>query len=213
MAYAYGRGDYLPGYYRGSIFSAIGNFLGTTAKVVGGAVVGGVTGLLSTGNPAGAIKGAIGGAVSGAVGATKANIQTATLAAGGSASALTPALQAQHAQALARTQPAGGSVAGTPQGRITAGVAPVLAGGMAVSPGRVVRPSGKGYYTARHLRALQAGLTRAKPRMNPFNPRALRRAARRAHAFLRMSRHLVGYYQPHAKKGKAYIKVGRKRAR
>lgn len=203
----------MPGYYRGSIFSTIGNFLGTTAKVVGGAVVGGVTGLLSTGNPAGAIKGAIGGAVSGAVGATKANIQTATLAAGGSGSALTPALIAQHNAALTRAGPTGGTAAGTPAQRITPGVIPALPGGAVAAgmAGRVLRPSGKGYYTTRHLHALQQGLARARPRMNPFNPHALRRAARRAHAFLRMSRRLVGYYTPKAHKGKAFIKAGRRR--
>lgn len=41
--------------------------------------------------------------------------------------------------------------------------------------------------------------------MNVCNPRALRRAARRAHGFLRLSRHLVRYYSPKAHKGRAYI--------
>jgi hypothetical protein len=92
--------------------------------------------------------------------------------------------------------PGGGTI--HPTG--TAMVGPIAAGA-----GRVMRPSGKGYYTARHLHALQMGRTRAKPRMNPFNPTALRRASRRAHAFLRMSRKLVRYYVGKAKKGKAYI--------
>jgi hypothetical protein len=45
--------------------------------------------------------------------------------------------------------------------------------------------------------------------MNVANPRALSRAARRAHGFLRMSKRFVRYYTPKAHKGHAYI--GRKR--
>jgi hypothetical protein len=49
--------------------------------------------------------------------------------------------------------------------------------------------------------------------MNVANPRALARAARRAHGFLRLSRRFVRYYTPHAKKGHAYIGARRKRSR
>lgn len=48
-------------------------------------------------------------------------------------------------------------------------------------------------------------------RMNPFNPHALRHAAKRAHAFLRMSKKLVGYYQARKPKGRAFIKAGRRK--
>jgi len=47
-------------------------------------------------------------------------------------------------------------------------------------------------------------------RMNPCNVHALRRASRRAHAFLRISRKLVGYYQPKKPKGRAFIKHRKK---
>lgn len=47
--------------------------------------------------------------------------------------------------------------------------------------------------------------------MNVANPRALARAARRAHGFLRLSSRFVRYYQPHAKKGHPYI--GRRKKR
>ncbi|SRR5216684_943528 len=47
-------------------------------------------------------------------------------------------------------------------------------------------------------------------RMNPCNVKALRRASRRAHAFLKISRRLVGYYTPKHKKGRAYIKPRKK---
>lgn len=108
-------GDYLPGYAgrRGDpgIFGAIGHVLGGTAL-----------GLIK-GGPIGGIMGAIGGAVSG----TRANIREATLAAGGSGSAYTPALRQRHAQIVAMhktgvTAPLGGSGAGTAHARlITAG--------------------------------------------------------------------------------------------
>src|SRR5262245_44817134 len=48
--------------------------------------------------------------------------------------------------------------------------------------------------------------------MNVANPRALARASRRAHGFLKMSRHFVRYFTPKAHKGKAYI-ARRKRSR
>jgi hypothetical protein len=44
-------------------------------------------------------------------------------------------------------------------------------------------------------------------RMNPCNVHALRRAARRAHAFLKISRRLVGHYQARKPKGRAFIKT------
>ena len=86
---SYGCGHYMcrgdPGFF-GNLFHAV-------TGVVGGAVKG-----LIKGGPIGAITGAIGGAVS----ATASNIGSATLEAGGSQSALTPALRASHAAALAR---------------------------------------------------------------------------------------------------------------
>lgn len=46
--------------------------------------------------------------------------------------------------------------------------------------------------------------------MNVANPRALARAARRAHGFLRLSSKFVRYYTPHKHKGRAYIGKRRK---
>jgi hypothetical protein len=51
---------------------------------------------------------------------------------------------------------------------------------------------------------------KCRRRMNPCNVHALRRASTRAHAFLRISRKLVGYYQPRKPKGRAFIKHRRK---
>ncbi|HZH81394.1 MAG TPA: hypothetical protein VFD76_12900 [Gemmatimonadales bacterium] len=86
---SYGCGNYMcrgdPGFF-GNLFHAI-------TGVVGGGLKG-----LITGGPIGGIVGAVGGAV----GATAHNIGSATLEAGGSQSALTPALIAAHKAAVAR---------------------------------------------------------------------------------------------------------------
>jgi hypothetical protein len=108
---------------------------------------------------------------------------------------------------------AGGGLVTAATGLLKLGATPVSGAPMVgAHMGRVPRPSGKGYYTRRHLAALQRGLTRARPRMNPFNPSALRRAERRAHAFLRRSARLIRYYRPKKPKGKAYIHTKKKAA-
>jgi hypothetical protein len=52
---------------------------------------------------------------------------------------------------------------------------------------------------------------RKKPRMNPTNPRALRRAIRRAHAFERLAKHVIGFSSPRKPKGHMYFKRKRKK--
>jgi len=52
---------------------------------------------------------------------------------------------------------------------------------------------------------------RKKRRMNPTNPRALRRAIRRAHAFERLAKHVIGFSSPRKPKGHMYFKRKRKR--
>jgi len=83
---------------------------------------------------------------------------------------------------------------------------PVVRGGMGMgAPGAGMR----GYHVIKkgpHA----GGLTRNR-RMNPCNVRALRRAARRAHGFLRISRKLVGYYTPKHPKGRAFIRARKRR--
>lgn len=94
-----------------------------------------------------------------------------------------------------------------------------LGGGVGVSSGNapiVVPPGGvmRGY----HLNKSKLGPSRAHPKgaaphtvlvrnrhMNAANPRALARASRRAHGFLRMASKFVRYYRPKAPKGRAYI--------
>jgi len=133
-------GDYVPGYGDPGIFGAIGHVL---SGAVGGFLKGG---------PIGAIAGAAKGAFTG----TKANITEETLAAGGTGSAYTPALRAQHAAVVARakmgaTAPIGSSIAGTAHHNVVR--AAVGMGG--------------------------GGFGRKRRRMNWANSRALARAERR----------------------------------
>jgi hypothetical protein len=95
-----GRGD--PGFF-GNLFHAV-------TGVIGGAIKG-----VITGGPVGGILGAVGGAVH----ATASNIGSSTLEAGGSQSALTPALIAAHRAAVARG----------PRAALPGGAARVTAGG------------------------------------------------------------------------------------
>jgi len=90
---SYGCGNYMcrgdPGF-----FGFIGNALKTVARIGVGTAVGAITG--------GGVKGAIAGAIGATVKTTAHNIGQATLQAGDSSTALTPALRAAHAAALAR---------------------------------------------------------------------------------------------------------------
>ncbi len=61
---------------------------------------------------------------------------------------------------------------------------------------------------AKHLLGLGG---RKRRRMNACNPRALRRAIRRAHAFERLAKHVIGFSSPRKPKGHMYFK--RKRTR
>lgn len=197
------RGDYYRGdYYRGD--PGLFSFLGNVFKTVGGGVLGAVTGF-AKGGIVGGIEGGIAGLGAGGASVYKSSVSSAganpaVLAAGGSepAPGFVPHLPG-GTRPIISTGPGVGIM--RPGGGVGMAMVPGGGGG----GGRVMRPSGKGYYTARHLHALQMGRTRARPRMNPFNPSALRRASRRAHAFLRMSRKLVRYYVGKTKKGKAYI--------
>lgn len=188
------RGDYRM-VHRGGIFGSI-------AKVVGGAVGGFIT------------KGPIGGIV-GAIGGAKSAINTAMSTpvkdvgpTAQEAAADERRVNIAHAQArqLARsTAPVGGSVAGTPHGSISSAMTVgTLPSGISRAPGGTFYDElGRRYHYSKKTGQLVKGKPR---RINPFNPRALRRAATRAHGFIRMARKLVGYYQAKAPRGKAFIK-------
>jgi hypothetical protein len=76
----------------------------------------------------------------------------------------------------------------------------LLGAGEAGRAGLLGRPAGK-HPSARHLRALAMGLRRAKPRMNPTNVHALRRAIRRTHGFARLAMKVIHITHP-KKKGR-----------
>lgn len=104
-------------------------------------------------------------------------------------------------------------------------------------PGGIVSPMGtaanvpKGYHVNRTLVRAQVmmqnrggltpGMQRAvsqvvqavtpNRRMNPCNFRALRRADRRARAFLKLSGKLVRHFTPRRPKGRAYVKASRRK--
>jgi hypothetical protein len=97
-----------------------------------------------------------------------------------------------------------------------------LGGGPASGGAPNVGVGAKGY----HLNKAKLGPSRAHPsgaakgtvlvrnrHMHVTNPRALARASRRAHGFLRMARHVVRYYTPKQPHGKAYIGKRRGRSR
>lgn len=102
---------------------------------------------------------------------------------------------------------------------------PGAGGGTIVSPGGTTAMVPKGYHVNKALiraqvRATPGNVRRAaqvvhaivkNQHMNPLNPRALRRASRRAHGFIKFARHIVGYYQAKKPKGRPYIKHRRKR--
>jgi hypothetical protein len=177
VSYRMGRGDLTHGYGMGrgdpGFFSFIGRALGTVAKIGGAAILGTVTG--------GPLSG-IAGAVKATIGATKSNIGAATLEAGGSESALTPAIVAAHKAAVAR---------GAPLALPGGGAIPRIGGGG--GGGRKV--------SARHQHALDMGLSRARPRMQVTNTRALRRSLRRVQGFARLAMKTIHIVHP-KKKGR-----------
>lgn len=98
---------------------------------------------------------------------------------------------------------------------ISATGAAVAAAGMGAEVERMVGGGAacpKGYHPCKNRKhGCKKGPCVRNRHMNVCNPRALRRAARRAHGFLRVSRKLVAYYSPRKHKGKAYIRRPKKR--
>ncbi len=92
-----------------------------------------------------------------------------------------------------------------------AGAAGIVGVGLGAGGRAIMGPGGmcpKGHHISK--KGKHAGMCVKNRHMNPCNPRALRRASRRAHAFLRISSKLVRYYQPHKKKGRPFIKARKK---
>lgn len=182
----YGRGDYYRGdYYRRGdpgFFSSVGNFLGHVAK---GAID------IGTGN--------FGGAISEGLGALGIS--------GSSASG-----PANPPPPPGRTVSTGTSIVK----RGIAALAPVAPGaalGLGMLTGGLTSPGAVGANGVPHGYHIskKTGRVVRNRHMNPLNVRALRRADRRAHAFLRISRHLVRHYVAKQPKGRSYIHTRRKK--
>jgi hypothetical protein len=159
------------------------------------------------------------GAAAGAASATRTNIQSATLEAGGSRSAYTTALRAKHAQALVR----GGSSAAPIRGAgnlVLAGGGPdPLAYGMVLRRTHwnkstyVIRGGGTSRWgPAGQLTVIPKG-TQAVPnrRMNVANPRALRRGLRRLRGFAKLAKKVLVVARKFKKSGVSPVRRTRKR--
>jgi hypothetical protein len=186
VSYHRGAGDYYRG-GRGSIFS-----------VLGGVVKGAVTGFLTKGGPVGALAGAGAGAVS----TIPHSIHEETLKAGGSTSAYTPALRAQHAAAVARgtaANPIGSHPAGTPAGKMPHG---------GFSAATLGEPGTRGFHLIK--KGPHAGMVTRNRRMNWANGKAMGRAERRVRAFLHHAQKYIKWAHPH-RLGHAVPKLTRHR--
>jgi len=181
------RGDYIGGYGRGDP-----GFFGNLVRGVAHMATGVVGGFL-TGGPAGAVRGAIGGGLS----AIKSNVRATTLEAGDQAPV---DIRALHMAAIHHHQSAtkaiGGSVVGTPHGPKMSMIRAAGGGG----------DGGRGYHLDKRT---QSYYVRNRS-MNPYNPRALKRAERRVGRFVKMATHLIRWVHPH-KVGHAAPKIPRGR--
>jgi hypothetical protein len=65
---------------------------------------------------------------------------------------------------------------------------------------------GRGFHISR-----KTGKMVKNRHMNPCNPRALRRAIRRAHSFERLAKHVIGFSSPRKPHGHMYFKRKRKK--
>jgi hypothetical protein len=68
----------------------------------------------------------------------------------------------------------------------------------------------RGFHHCKSKRGCRGGVFVRNRRMNPCNGRALKRAIRRAHAFERIAKHVIGFSSPRKPKGHMYFKRKRK---
>lgn len=133
-----------------------------------------------------------------------------------------PAISA--ASAIIKRHPTISAAGSAAAGGIAAGVAgtaaehimrrgPVMPGGSMLA-GPLAAPGGiglKGYHMSKPRRGVPSHLVRNR-HMRVTNPRALRRAIRRAKGFERLARKVMHFVSPRAHKGRAVFKT-RRRAR
>jgi hypothetical protein len=86
--------------------------------------------------------------------------------------------------------------------------------GGAASMSRVSSPSARSSMSMpemiRRSHAIGASLRRRR-RMNPYNPKALRRAVRRAHAFARMARQVLRFVSPKPPRGRMVFRAHKRK--
>lgn len=82
-------------------------------------------------------------------------------------------------------------------------------GGRALGRAGMVPAGMRGYHIER--KGKHAGQMIKNRRMNPYNPRALRRAVRRAHAFAHMAKKILRFVSPRAPRGRAVFKHRRRK--
>jgi len=182
----YGRGDYYRGdYYQGD-FLGIGKFVGKVAKTV--------TGLA---------------AAVGIPGAGIANKVATRLTGGGGGNALIPQLQMPPLDqyGLININQGGGGTNG-----YTPGMSLTPSGAMVPCQLKGYRVNKSGYY--RHPRGNPQAAVYVPPksvcvksrRLNVANPRALRRAIRRAQGFAKLAKRVMTFVSAKAPKGRAKFK-------
>lgn len=114
----------------------------------------------------------------------------------------------------------GGSAAKIVKGAIikhpvmTAAAAAGAAAGMGAGAERMIMGHGaartRGMHPCKSKHGCKHGDMVPNRRMNPFNPRAARRAARRLHSLVRHYRKYIGFVSAHRPKGRPYIKRRKK---
>jgi hypothetical protein len=69
----------------------------------------------------------------------------------------------------------------------------------------------RGFHPCKSKHGCKSGAMVRNRHMNPCNPRALRRAIRRAHSFERLAKHVIGFSSPRKPKGHMYFKKRRRK--
>jgi len=189
MSYYGAKGDFYGGggYYRGDP-GFLGGLLRTVAPIAA-SFIPGVGGLVAKGVTS--LLGPGGGGGTPAAQSFAAPIATRqpTISAAGSASQITM------------------SPSKSMRGRLSAAARAMPGMGGALPPVGAVQPGA----LPAHVRRPLGG--RRRHRMNVCNPRALRRAIRRAHGFERIAKQVIGFSSPHRKTGRVYFKRKRRSRR
>lgn len=188
----YGEGDYGTGDYGAGDFLGIGHAL----KKIGGGILhaaGGVVRGVIGASPVGQVIRSVGGALPTQARAHNAGVMINTSGAGGGSVSLA-------APTMAVPGP----------GQVTTSETSV---GYGLFGHKTTTISGGPGTRGKHVikKGPHMGQLTSNRYMNVTNPRALRRAIRRARGFEKMARKVLGFTSPHRPKGRAYFRKTRKR--